>query len=174
MSVPPNYNVITQPFGLDLQEYTNKLFFDQTVTPYTTSFADFYAVMPPNNPSPIAVGGDVAFPSTGSSSNTDITRLTASTFQLGPIGVYQVYFSVPVDISGQLILTLNNVEQPYTVAGRLAASTPISGQAILTTSVANSILTVRNPAGSLNALPVSVSAGGVKPVSAHLVVTRLR
>ena len=174
MSIPPNYNVITQPFGLDLQEYLNKTFYDQAVTPYTTAFADFYAVMPSNNATPIAVGADVAFPSTNATSNSDITRLTASTFQLGPIGIYQVAFSVPVDISGQLVLTINNVEKPLTVVGRLTIASPISGQAILTTTAANSVLTVRNPAGSVNALPISVAAGGTNPVTAHLVITRLR
>lgn len=173
-TLPPNFNVISQPIGLENQEYLNKLFYDKTVTPYTTSYANFYALMPSNNASPIAVGGDVAFPQNGASSASDITRTAATQFTLGPIGTYQVYFTVPIDISGQLVLTLNNVELPSTVVGRLAVSSPISTQVIINTTVANSVLTVRNPAGSLNALPVSLSAGGVNPASAQLVITRLR
>jgi hypothetical protein len=174
-NLPPNYNLITQPFGLDFQESLNKSLYDNTVVaPYTTAFADFYAIMPSANASPIAAAGDVAFPTNGPSSNTDITRFSTTQFTLGPIGTYQVYFSVPVDISGQLVLTLNNVEVPSTLVGRLAASTPIIGNVMLTTVAANSKITVRNPVGSANALPISVSAGGVGPVSAHLVITRMR
>lgn len=173
-NVPPNFNVIAQPIGLELQEYLNKTFYDQTVTPYTTSYADFYALMPTDNVSSIDVSGNVAFPRNGPSSNSDITRVSSTQFNLGPIGTYQVAFSVPIDISGQLVVTLNNTELPSTVVGRLAINTPIAGQVIVTTAVVNSVLTIRNPVGSLNALPVSAYAGGVIPVSAHLVITRLR
>jgi len=42
--------------------------------------------------------------------------------------------------------------------------------AIVTTTVINSILTVRNPAGNSTALTITPLAGGTRPVSAHLVV----
>jgi len=46
--------------------------------------------------------------------------------------------------------------------------------AIVTTTVINSILTVRNPAGNASALTITPLAGGTRPVSAHLVITQLQ
>lgn len=172
--LPPNFNVIQEPKDQAMQEYLNKIFFDQTVSPYTTAFADFYALMPSDNASPVAVASDVAFPRNGPSSNSDITRVSASSFSLGPIGTYQVAFDVAIDISGQLVLTLNNVEQPKTVVGRGALLSQLSGTSIISTVAANSVLTVRNPVGNVDALPITASAGGADAVSAHLVITRLR
>ena len=47
------------------------------------------------------------------------------------------------------------------------------GMAIITTTVINSILTVRNPAGNAAALTITPLAGGTRPVSAHLVITQI-
>lgn len=49
----------------------------------------------------------------------------------------------------------------------------IIGMAIVTTTSVNSILTVRNPAGNATALTITPSAGGTRPVSAHLVITQI-
>ena len=177
--LPPNYNVTTEPIGLSTQEYINKLLFDQTVVSPVSipiSFADFYALMPSDNGTAIALGDDVAFPNNGPSSLTDITRVPASTtsFKLGPIGTYQVTFSVPVSIAGQLVVTLNNVELAYGVFGRAAITSPITGSLLITTSSINNVVTIRNPVGNAAALPITVNAGGASAVSAHLVITRVK
>ena len=44
----------------------------------------------------------------------------------------------------------------------------------VTTTVVNSILTVRNPAGNAAALTITPVAGGTRPVSARLVITRIQ
>ena len=41
-------------------------------------------------------------------------------------------------------------------------------------ATANSILTVRNPAGNTAALGITPLAGGKRPVSAHLVIAQLQ
>lgn len=174
--IPPNYNVISQPIGLEFQENVNKLLYDQTViAPVVRSYADFYALMPTDNAVSIALGADVDFPRNGPSSYSDILRvaLSTSSFELVSIGTYQVSFSVPVSIAGQLVLTLNGVELPEGVFGRAALTSPISGSLILNTVTANSILTLRNPAGNIAALPITASAGGASAVSAHLVIIKL-
>ena len=137
------------------------------------SYADFYAVMPPDNAATVAPGTDVEFPQNGPIGNTDIGRQDASSFILSPVGVYKVEFQVSADEAGQLVLTLNDEELAYTVVGRAAGTTQIVGTAIVSTDTANSILTVRNPAGNATALTVTPLAGGASPVSAHLVITRL-
>ena len=138
------------------------------------SFADFYALMPPDNAATVAAGTDVSFPQDGVSSGADITRLGADSFQLGPIGTYQVFFQVSVTEAGQLILTLNGEDLPYTVAGRATGTSQIVGMALVETTVENSVLTVRNPEGTAEALTITPLAGGVRPVSAHLVIIQIQ
>ena len=81
---------------------------------------------------------------------------------------------VSVDEAGQLVLTLNGVELAPTVTGRATGTSPISGHALVTTTMPNSILTVRNPAGNSTALTVTPLAGGTEPVSATLLIKRLQ
>jgi hypothetical protein len=138
-------------------------------------FADFYSLMPPDNAATVASGTDVQFPQNGpASTSTQIIRTGPGSFNLGSIGMYQVIFQVSVTEAGQLILTLNSAELPYTVAGRATGTNQIVGMAIVQTTTTNSILTVRNPAGESTALSITPLAGGVVPVSAHLVITRLQ
>jgi hypothetical protein len=137
------------------------------------AFADFFALMPPDNAATVAAGADVDFPQDGPNSGTDIVRVTADSFSLNEIGTYQVLFQVSVDEPGQLILTLNGADLAYTVVGRATGTSQIVGMALVQTTVANSILTVRNPAGNPTALTITPIAGGTRPVSAHLVITRL-
>ena len=59
------------------------------------------------------------------------------------------------------------------IMGKQGAS-QIIGMALVTTTVINSILTVRNPAGNAAALTITPLAGGTRPVSAHLVIIQLQ
>jgi hypothetical protein len=138
-------------------------------------FADFYALMPPNNPVPVSLGTDVQFPQDGPTSGTGvIVRTSATTFTLSAIGTYQVMFQVSVNEAGQLVLAANGTELPYTVVGRSTGASQIVGTALITTSVANTVLSVRNPAAGIVALTITPNAGnGSNPVSAHLLITRL-
>ncbi len=142
------------------------------------AFADFYALMPPDNAAPVPAGGDVDFPQDGPSSGVEISRTGADTFNLSEIGTYQVFFQVSVSEAGQLVLTLDSgggaVELPYTVVGRATGTSQIVGMALVQTTVSDSILTVRNPADEATALTITPLAGGTEPVSAHLVITRIQ
>jgi len=138
------------------------------------AFSDFYAWMPPDNAATVAPGTDVAFPQNGPSSSTSIFRVSPETqFNLAAIGVYQFMFQVSVDEAGQLDLTLNGVEQAYTVVGRATGTDQITGILLVQTSATNTILTVRNPAANTTSLTITPLAGGSDPVSAHLVITLL-
>jgi hypothetical protein len=132
-------------------------------------------LMPDDNATPVPAGGDVDFPQDGPSSGSlGITRIGADSFRLSAIGAYQVLFQVSVTEPGQLILTLNGVDLGYTVVGRATGTSQIVGMAIVRTTAVDSVLTVRNPAGNTPALTITPSAGGNRPVSAHLVITRLQ
>ncbi len=139
-----------------------------------TAFADFFALMPPDNAATVAVGADVSFPQDGPTSAGSISRIDASTFNLSAIGSYQVVFQVSITEAGQLILTLNGADLAYTVVGRATGTSQIVGTSLVTTSVINSILTVRNPAGNSTALTITPLAGGTRPVSAHLTITQVQ
>ncbi len=138
------------------------------------NYADFYALMPPNNTETIAVGSDVDFPQNGPNSGSGIARINENSFNLAQIGTYLIIFQVGVDEAGQLMLTLNNENLAYTTVGRATGTSQIVGIAIITTTEINSILTVRNPAGNSTALTITPSAGGTEAVSAHLVIIQLR
>ena len=56
------------------------------------NFADFYALMTPDNAATVAPGTDVSFPQDGPNSGTGIARLGDDSFNLADIGVYQVLF----------------------------------------------------------------------------------
>lgn len=105
---------------------------------------------------------------------TGITRLTDSSFSLGNIGTYQVFFEASFTEAVQLVLTLNGTEIPYTVVGNSANGSQITGISLITTTAENSVLTVRNPTGTATAVTLTPSAGGTNPVSAHLLITRIQ
>jgi hypothetical protein len=136
-------------------------------------FADFFALMPPDNAATVAPGTDVSFPQNGPTSGTTIARTGPSAFNLAAIGTYQILFQVSINEAGQLILTLNGADLAPTVVGRATGTSQIVGIALVQTTVINSILTVRNPAGNATALTITPLAGGTRPVSAHLVITQL-
>ena len=128
--------------------------------------------MPPDNATTVAPGTDVAFPQDGVSSGV-ILRNSDTEFALTEVGTYLVLFQVGVTEAGQLVLTLNGAELPYTVVGRATGTSQIVGMALVTTTVATSLLSVRNPADNAAALTITPSAGGTEPVSAHLVILQI-
>lgn len=138
------------------------------------NFADFYALMPPDNSSTVAPGTDFSFPQDGPNSGAGISRIDADSFNLGKIGTYQILFQVSVTEAGQLILTLNGSDLDYTTVGRATGTDQIIGMSIVETTSVNSVLTVRNPVGNSTALTITPNAGGTRPVSAHLVITQIQ
>lgn len=169
-------NVIFQNPTLDYVEQINKTVYDQTVLLQPTiSYMNAYALMPTDNSGAIVVGADIKFPRLSSTSVTDIVPITTSSFRLGPIGVYDVYYQVGItDVSGsQLIVTINNLEQPFTLSGTVGTNM-IIGRFLITTTAVNSVLTVRNPAGNARSITLANSLGGANAVSAQLIITRLR
>jgi hypothetical protein len=138
------------------------------------AFADFYALMPPDNAAAVAPGTNVEFPQMGPTSSTTISQLGASNFLLAAIGTYQVLFQVSVDEPGQLMLMLNGAPLAYTVVGRATGTSQIVGMSLVTTSTTNSTLNVQNPLGNSMALTVTPLAGGTQSVAAHLVITQIQ
>ncbi len=135
-------------------------------------FADFYALMPPDNSEAIAPGEDIEFPEQSFIGSTSIGRASDSSFNLFTAGTYLVLFEATVDASAQLVLTLNGTELSYTLVGRNAGGSQINGMAIINAEE-DSVLTVRNPSSADSDIILTPSAGGNEPVSAHLIIIRL-
>jgi hypothetical protein len=141
-----------------------------------SQYAEFFALMPPDNPSTVAAGAAVAFPQDGPGNGT-ILRSASSAFVLPSIGTYRVAFSVSVSEPGQLELALDSgsglVALPYTVYGRATGTSQISGEALVSTPVVNAKLSLINPSGESTALTITPLAGGVDAVAASLLIEHL-
>ncbi len=136
-------------------------------------YADFYALMPPDNSESIAPGEDVEFPEQSFIGGTSIGRATDSSFNLFDAGTYLVLFEATVDASAQLVLTLNGTELSYTLVGRNVGGSQISGMAIVN-ATEDSVLTVRNPASANSPVVITPTGGGELSISAHLIIIRLQ
>jgi hypothetical protein len=133
--------------------------------------------MGPDNAATVAAGTPVQFPQNGPTSGV-IARISVSEFVLPSIGTYRVSFSVSISEAGQLMLALKAgaglwSELAYTVNGRATGTSQISGEALVTTAVANSTLEVRNPSGNSPAETITPLAGGTHPAVASLVIQQL-
>lgn len=136
--------------------------------------AQFYALMPPDNASPVPPGGDVDFPQDGpSTAGTAITRASADAFSLPEAGVYRISYQVSVTEPGQLVLALDGNELAYTVAGRATGPSQITATVLVETTAPHTVLSLRNPASSSTALTVTPLAGGTEPASALLLIERV-
>ncbi|HEV2924488.1 MAG TPA: hypothetical protein VGW98_10670 [Solirubrobacteraceae bacterium] len=93
------------------------------------------------------------------------------------IGTYRVAFSVSVNEPGQLVIGFDSgkgmEELAYTVYGRATGTNQISGEVLVTTTVAKSALELRNPAGNTPALTITPVAGGTHPAAASIVIQQL-
>ena len=138
------------------------------------NYADFYALMPPDNAATVAPAADVNFPQDGPNSGSGISQISDSSFSLDEIGTYQILFQVSISEAGQLVLTLNGDELGYTVVGQATGTNQYIGIAIVTTTSINSIITVRNPPNNATALTITPNAGGTESVSAHLVILQIQ
>jgi hypothetical protein len=132
--------------------------------------------MPPDNLATVALGAAVEFPHDGPALG-GIARLTPAEFLLPNIGTYSVNFSVSVTEPGQLVIALDSggvtAELPYTVYGRATGTSQISGDALVTTTVANSTIELRNPKANTTALTITPLAGGTQPAAASLVIQQV-
>jgi hypothetical protein len=132
--------------------------------------------MPPDNATTIAAGAPIQFPRDGPAAG-GIARLNSAEFLLPDAGTYSVSFSVSVTEPGQLAMALDSgsgmVEMPYTAYGRATEMSQIAGDVLITSTVADSAVELRNPAGSVAALTITPFAGGVQPAVASIVIQQL-
>lgn len=135
-----------------------------------SEYASFYALAPNDNPTAIAQNTAVAFPNT-TASTTGITRLTNSTFNLADTGTYLIMFKVNTNTAGQLGIAVNGAVQPSATFGNAADDGIIEGKTIITTTAANTVLSIVNPITT--AVTVTPSAGGTEATVSDLTIIKL-
>ena len=136
-------------------------------------YADFYALMPPENAAEIAPGEAVEFPEQSFIGGTNITRISDSEFAFTESGIYLLLFNAAVSEAAQLVPAINGTELSFALAGKDSALSQLSGTAIISANEGD-ILTLRNPSSASSSLTLTPNAGGNSPVSAHLTVIRLQ
>ena len=135
-----------------------------------SEYASFYALAPNDNPTAIVQNTAVAFPNT-TASTTGITRLTNSTFNLADTGTYLIMFKVNTNTAGQLGIAVNGAVQPNATFGNAADDGIIEGKTIITTTAANTVLSIVNPIAT--AVTVTPSAGGTEATVSDLTIIKL-
>lgn len=135
-----------------------------------SEYASFYALAPNDNPTAIAQNTAVEFPNS-SASTTGITRLTNSTFNLADTGTYLIMFKVNTNTAGQLGIAVNGAVQPNATFGNAADNGLIEGKTIITTTTANTVLSIVNPIAT--AVTVTPSAGGTEATVSDLTIIKL-
>lgn len=135
-----------------------------------SEYASFYALAPNDNPTAIAQNTAVEFPNS-SASTTGITRLTNSTFNLADTGTYLIMFKVNTNTAGQLGIAVNGAVQPSATFGNAADNGIIEGKTIITTTAANTVLSIVNPIAT--AVTVTPSAGGTEATVSDLTIIKL-
>ena len=135
-----------------------------------SEYASFYALAPNDNPTAIAQNTAVEFPNT-SASTTGITRLTNSTFNLADTGTYLIMFKVNTNTAGQLGIAVNGAVQPNATFGNAADDGIIEGKTIITTTAANTVLSIVNPIAT--AVTVTPSAGGTQATVSDFTIIKL-
>lgn len=138
----------------------------------TTAYASYYATAPSDNPDAITAGSAVEFPGT-SAQSAGITRLTDSTFNLAEAGTYLVMFKVNSAQTGQLQAAVNSTGIANAVFGTGSDNTEINGLTIITTTDANTVLSIINPTNSTSSFTVAQNAGGTNPSISTLTIIKL-
>ena len=133
--------------------------------------AEVYALMPPDNPRPIAPGEAVALPRDGERTGAGAMRCGDDGLRL-TAGRYLAFFGLSVSGRGQAVLALDGRELLTTTVGVDAPGGMLSGMGIVTVT-GSGVLSLRNPARAGAPLVLCPSAGGQGPVAAHLVTVRI-
>ena len=139
---------------------------------HSRSYASFFALMPADNAGAVVAGAAVAFPQDGPKRGS-ISRADASTFNLPEVGTYEISWQASMNEPGQLQLAIGGVGLPNSVVGRQTSNSQVCGSTLITTTAANSVLSVINPAGSAGSLTLTPNAGGVGVASATLTIKQL-
>jgi hypothetical protein len=140
----------------------------------TQNFAQYYAPVDAYAYLIVAPNANVPFEQEGPHQGT-ISRATPTTFTLGTVGTYRVAFdSSSAGGQAQLQLMVDDIAVPYATFGHwggCCGDMQVSGEALITTTVVNSTLSIRNVGGSDMYLESNIGVAGQS--AASLVIQQL-
>jgi hypothetical protein len=140
--------------------------------PGTMNISNFYSLMQYDNSSKIAIGDAINFDKDGPANNSNIKRLSPSTFNLELVGIYEIIFQVNIKEAAQLVIVINGNELDYTVIGKAIGTNQILGDCLILTTIPNSVLSINNPIGSNKEIIIETYNNGNISVSANLIIKR--
>jgi hypothetical protein len=144
-----------------------------TATGASMGCSQFYGNAPADYGATIALNAPFIFPHDGYTSG-GIVRSAPGVFTLPEIGTYKVSFVTSVTEAGQLQVFLEGIANiPNTTFGRATGTSQITGTFLVTTTVINSDLEIRNPPGNAAALTVTATAGGTVESTQSLIIERI-
>ncbi|HEV7750621.1 MAG TPA: hypothetical protein VGO71_03720 [Baekduia sp.] len=140
-------------------------------------YGEFYSLMPgdtsytygPTGNAP--TGARILFPHAGAAQG-GVAYSGGGEFTLPSAGTYRVSFSVTLAQAGQLQIVLNSVPLPYAIFGNDAANSEITGEALVTSPGAGSVISINAPGSNPN-VSLADAAGGSVPSAATLIIQRV-
>ncbi|MDX6714450.1 MAG: hypothetical protein QOH30_1008 [Baekduia sp.] len=143
----------------------------------SATYAEFYSLMPgdpsytygPTGNAP--TGARILFPHAGAAQG-GVVYSGGGEFTLPSAGTYRVSFSVTLAQAGQLQVVLNSVPLPYATFGTDAAGSEITGEALVVSPGAGSVISINAP-GSNPDISLAATPGGALPGAATLLIERV-
>jgi hypothetical protein len=125
-------------------------------------------------------GNAVAFPYTRTTTAGVYAPGLPDWFVLRNAGTYRVTYSIPVsELGGQFVVSINQVELPYTMTGLPPSSVPGTGGGTITGQTLvevedNAVLQIKNPTASDRVVVGDGQSGGAGFTRATLLIERIR
>jgi hypothetical protein len=119
--------------------------------------------------------GRVPFPQDGVTSAGTVTRIDATSFQLGTPGDYEVSFKVHTTEPGQLQLELDGADLVETATANMNPTSgghPIVGSFLITVPMGGGVLALVNPTGNAAALTITPADGSNTHANAQNIVIK--
>jgi len=138
------------------------------------SFAFFYGNAPSDYSSSISGGSSLDFPHAGPTSGPGIIRTSAGKFVLASLGVYEIFWQANIKQPAQLVVKVNGVVQPQTLASRTSGNSQLINDVLISITAINSVIEIISPVGNSPAFMLVPSDGGLTGAPAtSLVIKKL-
>ena len=137
------------------------------------SFYNSYSFLTNGNTQDIAPGTSISFNLNTTPPTDSIFNSSATGINLSTPGSYYVFFQLTALGRGNLVLALNDIEQPQTLLAKNEGIQQVVCGTIITTTEPNTILSVKNPLKGISTLRLTANEGGPLGISNNLVIISL-
>ena len=135
-----------------------------------TSYAQFQAQQPFDNPNPLVPGAAVNLTLNGPSRGTGILRVNGNTFLIVVAGTYRFTFTASVNEAAQMALFVVGVGLTPCLAGRTNTFTQLIFDCYYAVLLPSTQIQVVNPAGEVGPITMTPNAGGAYATPTVLII----